>query len=183
MYRDLTKGNITKGLLLFALPMIAGNLLQQFYNIADTLIVGPVAGLERARRRWARAYTLMTFLTSIFLGLCDGQQARCSPIYLGGSATYASSSARSLACGRSCSSRCAPAVLNAAVYAVSRPDADAFCHVPAEVCAPDAGVSVHHFRRGSSAGRFSIIIFACAAARGGQFARPAPWFLARVGRC
>ena len=44
MYRDLTKGNITKGLLLFALPMIAGNLLQQFYNIADTLIVGQALG-------------------------------------------------------------------------------------------------------------------------------------------
>ena len=48
MYRDLTKGNITKGLLLFALPMIAGNLLQQFYNIADTLIVGQALGKKRA---------------------------------------------------------------------------------------------------------------------------------------
>ena len=28
MYRDLTKGSIIRGLLLFALPMIAGNLLQ-----------------------------------------------------------------------------------------------------------------------------------------------------------
>ena len=45
MYRDLTKGSITKGLLLFALPMIAGNLLQQFYNIADTLIVGQALGV------------------------------------------------------------------------------------------------------------------------------------------
>lgn len=40
MYHDLTKGNISKTLILFALPMIAENLLQQFYNIADTLIVG-----------------------------------------------------------------------------------------------------------------------------------------------
>ena len=31
MYRDLTKGNILKALLLFSLPMILGNLLQQFY--------------------------------------------------------------------------------------------------------------------------------------------------------
>lgn len=44
MYRDLTHGSITKGLLLFALPMIAGNLLQQLYNIADTLIVGQALG-------------------------------------------------------------------------------------------------------------------------------------------
>ena len=30
MYRDLTRGNISRALILFALPMIAGNLLQQF---------------------------------------------------------------------------------------------------------------------------------------------------------
>ena len=39
MYHDLTKGSISRSLLLFALPMMAGNLLQQFYNIADTLII------------------------------------------------------------------------------------------------------------------------------------------------
>ena len=44
MYHDLTKGSISRSLLLFALPMMAGNLLQQFYNIADTLIVGRVLG-------------------------------------------------------------------------------------------------------------------------------------------
>ena len=46
MYRDLTKGNITKGLLLFALPMIAGNLLQQVYNLVDTLVVGRCIGAD-----------------------------------------------------------------------------------------------------------------------------------------
>ena len=44
MYQDLTKGKIGKTLILFALPMMAGNFLQQFYNIADTLIVGRVLG-------------------------------------------------------------------------------------------------------------------------------------------
>lgn len=44
MYYDLTKGKISKNLILFALPMMAGNLMQQFYNIADTLIVGRVVG-------------------------------------------------------------------------------------------------------------------------------------------
>lgn len=38
MHKDLTTGSITGTMLRFALPMIAGNLLQQFYNIADTLI-------------------------------------------------------------------------------------------------------------------------------------------------
>ena len=40
MYRDLTKGPIGPGLVRFALPMMLGNLLQQIYNLADTLIAG-----------------------------------------------------------------------------------------------------------------------------------------------
>ena len=74
MYRDLTKGNISSALLFFALPMIAGNLLQQFYNIADTLIVGQVIG-SNALAAVGSAYTLMTFLTSVFLGLSMGSGA------------------------------------------------------------------------------------------------------------
>ena len=74
MYRDLTKGNITKGLVLFALPMIAGNLLQQLYNIADTLIVGRALG-RNALAAVGSAFTLMTFLTSVFLGLSMGAGA------------------------------------------------------------------------------------------------------------
>lgn len=78
---DLTKGGITRGLLTFALPMIAGNLLQQLYNIADTLIVGQALG-KNALAAVGSAYTLMTFLTSIFLGLSMGAGALVS-IYLG----------------------------------------------------------------------------------------------------
>lgn len=74
MYRDLTKGNITKTLLVFSLPMIAGNLLQQFYNIADTLIVGKFLGRD-ALAAVGSAYTLMTFLTSILLGMSMGAGA------------------------------------------------------------------------------------------------------------
>lgn len=74
MQRDLTQGSITKTLLLFALPMMAGNLLQQFYNIADTLIVGRFLGRE-ALAAVGSAYTLMTFLTSILLGLSMGAGA------------------------------------------------------------------------------------------------------------
>ena len=74
MYRDLTHGSITKGLLLFALPIIVGNLLQQLYNIADTLIVGQALG-RNALAAVGSAYTLMVFLTSIFLGLSMGAGA------------------------------------------------------------------------------------------------------------
>ena len=71
MKRDLTQGKITSSLLLFALPMTAGNLLQQFYNIADTLIVGRVLGRD-ALAAVGSAYTLMVFLTSVLIGLCMG---------------------------------------------------------------------------------------------------------------
>lgn len=74
MYSDLTSGNIAKKLILFSLPMIAGNILQQFYNIADTLIVGKALG-SNALAAVGSAFTLMTFLTSIFLGLSMGAGA------------------------------------------------------------------------------------------------------------
>lgn len=74
MHRDLTTGSITGTMLRFALPMIAGNLLQQFYNIADTLIVGRYLGVQ-ALAAVGAAYALMSFLTSILLGLCMGSGA------------------------------------------------------------------------------------------------------------
>ena len=46
MNRDLTRGPVTKSMLLFAIPMILGDLLQQYYNIADTLIVGQFLGRD-----------------------------------------------------------------------------------------------------------------------------------------
>lgn len=74
MKGDLTKGPITKTMLLFALPMILGNMLQQTYNVADTLIVGRFLGSD-ALAAVGSSYTLMSFLTSILLGLCMGSGA------------------------------------------------------------------------------------------------------------
>lgn len=39
MQHNLSEGSVTRTMLVFAYPMILGNLLQQFYNVADTLIV------------------------------------------------------------------------------------------------------------------------------------------------
>lgn len=69
--KDLTQGPITKTLLLFSAPMIAGNLLQQLYNVVDTLIVGHFIGPD-ALASVGASYALMVFLTSILLGLCMG---------------------------------------------------------------------------------------------------------------
>ncbi len=84
--RDLTTGSITKSLLLFALPMMAGNLLQQTYNVADTLIVGRFIG-DNALAAVGSAYTLMTFITSILLGLSMGSGVDFSIAYGKGDGT------------------------------------------------------------------------------------------------
>ena len=74
MNKDLTKGPVMGSMLLFSVPMILGNLLQQCYNIADTLIVGKFLG-KNALAAVGSSFTLMTFLTSILLGLCMGSGA------------------------------------------------------------------------------------------------------------
>ena len=77
MKRDLTQGPVMRSMLLFAVPMILGNLLQQCYNIADTLIVGQFLG-KNALAAVGSSFTLMTFLASSVLGLWVGRGALVS---------------------------------------------------------------------------------------------------------
>ncbi len=77
---NLTEGSVTKQMMLFSLPLMAGNLLQQMYNVADTLVVGKFLGAN-ALAAVGSAYTLMTFLTSVILGLCMGSGALFSIRY------------------------------------------------------------------------------------------------------
>ena len=71
MENELTRCPVMQTMLRFAIPMILGDLLQQCYNIADTLIVGRFLG-EEALAAVGSAFSLMTFLTSIILGLAMG---------------------------------------------------------------------------------------------------------------
>lgn len=80
MNRNLTNGKIGKSLLLFSLPMIFGNFLQQIYNIADTLIVGKAIGAT-ALSAVGSSYALMVLLTSVILGLCMGSGAVFSMLF------------------------------------------------------------------------------------------------------
>lgn len=80
MQRDLTKGSISANMILFALPLMFGNLLQQTYNVADTWVVGRFLG-ARALAAVGSAYTLMVFLSSVILGLCMGSGAAVSMQY------------------------------------------------------------------------------------------------------
>ena len=127
MYHDLTKGSISRSLLLFSLPMMAGNLLQQFYNVADTLVVGRVLG-GNALAAVGSSYTLMTFLTSIFLGLSMGSGALFS-IYQGKGDKEA---LKSSICHAFYLILSVTLLLNAAVFLLLDPILS-FLHVPAEV--------------------------------------------------
>lgn len=69
--KDLTQGPVLKTMSLFAFPLILGNLLQQGYNVVDTWVVGKFVGPD-ALAAVGSAFALMTFLTSILLGLCMG---------------------------------------------------------------------------------------------------------------
>ena len=57
----LTEGPIVKNMLLFALPMMLGNFLQQIYNIADMFIVGRFIGSDALA---AVSYTHLTLPTT-----------------------------------------------------------------------------------------------------------------------
>ena len=71
MTRDLTQGPEMKVMVSFAIPLIIGNIFQQLYNVADTIIVGRFIG-PHALAAVGSAFSLMIFLTSIILGLCMG---------------------------------------------------------------------------------------------------------------
>lgn len=72
--QDLTTGKITSKLWLFALPLMVGNVMQQFYNLVDTWVVGRYIGAD-ALAAVGSAYAFMTFLISVIIGLCLGCSA------------------------------------------------------------------------------------------------------------
>lgn len=80
MQYKLTTGNINRSLIVFSLPMILGNLLQQLYNVADTLIVGQAIG-PAALSAVGSSYALMVLLTSVILGLCMGSGVVFARLY------------------------------------------------------------------------------------------------------
>ena len=78
--RDLTEGKIVRPMIAFALPLIAGNMLQTLYNAADSVIVGRFVG-SGALAAVGSAYSLMTFLTSLMIGLSMGVSVAFSRLF------------------------------------------------------------------------------------------------------
>ena len=64
---DLIHGRPGKAMFFFALPMIFGNLFQQFYNMADSVIVGRFVG-ENALAAVGASYALTTVFIMVAIG-------------------------------------------------------------------------------------------------------------------
>ncbi|MGI6577186.1 MAG: MATE family efflux transporter [Eubacteriales bacterium] len=77
---DLTVGNETKVMLKLAFPMIIGNLIQQLYNVTDTIIVGRFIG-PNALAAVGSSFSVMVLLNSIILGFCMGSSTVFSILY------------------------------------------------------------------------------------------------------
>lgn len=80
MQFDFTTGPIRRSLVLFSLPLIGGNLLQQCYNIIDTWIVGRYLG-NIPLAAVGSGFSLMILLNSLLLGLCMGSGVVFSQLY------------------------------------------------------------------------------------------------------
>lgn len=68
---NLTEGNPTKLILNFALPLLLGNLLQQFYNLVDTMIVGKFIGVQALAGVGATG-CINFLIVGFCMGVCNG---------------------------------------------------------------------------------------------------------------
>ena len=71
MTKDMTTGNPLKLILLFSLPVLFGNLFQQFYNMVDTIIVGQFLG-EDALAAVGATGSIMFLVLGFASGLAQG---------------------------------------------------------------------------------------------------------------
>ncbi len=77
---DMTKGSIVKHLLTFALPLLAGNLFQQLYNMVDTWVVGNYVGNE-AFSAVGSVGPIINMIIGAFIGLSSGAGVVISQYY------------------------------------------------------------------------------------------------------
>lgn len=148
MQRDLTTGSIRRGLVLFSLPLIAGNLLQQLYNIVDTWVVGRFLG-NVALAAVGSAFSLMVLLTSLLLGLCMGAGVVMSQMYGQGD----SEGFKAALCNAFWGIALAALLLESLAYALTEPILIWMC-VP-----PDAAAALRDYLRVIFGGIFFTFLY------------------------
>ena len=63
----MTQGNAVKLILTFSVPLLIGNIFQQFYNLADSIIVGKFINADALA-----AIGATSSITFLFFALCNG---------------------------------------------------------------------------------------------------------------
>ena len=71
MTKDLTGGHPLKVILWFAFPLVLGNLFQQFYSLADTIIVGRFVGVD-ALAAVGSTSSINYMILGFVIGVCNG---------------------------------------------------------------------------------------------------------------
>ncbi len=80
MTRDLTRGNVPKVILAFSVPLLLSTLLQQFYNIADSMIVGRFTG-DQGLAAIGAAYPITLFFVAVATGVSMGCSVVISQLF------------------------------------------------------------------------------------------------------
>ena len=80
MVKDMTKGNITRHLISFSIPLILGNLFQLTYNAVDSIIVGRFAG-ENALAAVGTSNPVMNIVILGVTGICIGASVLMSEFF------------------------------------------------------------------------------------------------------
>jgi putative MATE family efflux protein len=78
--RDLTKGGETKGIILFAVPMLLGNVFQQFYNMVDSWVVGRYVGTE-ALAAVGTSFPVIFLMLGLIMGVTMGASVLVSQYF------------------------------------------------------------------------------------------------------
>ena len=95
MEMDMTTGKPVKALLKFSVPLFAGNIMQNLYNVFDTAVVGHILG-KNALAAVGNSYVPMLIINSIILGLSSGILILLAQIYGSGGTEKAQASMGSI---------------------------------------------------------------------------------------
>ena len=80
MTLNMSEGNTTKILLAFTMPMIAGNIFQQLYNVVDSVIVGRYVGFD-ALAAVGASFPVVFMLIAVVMGLTMGSSTVISQLF------------------------------------------------------------------------------------------------------
>lgn len=78
--RDLSQGPVARQIIVFALPMLLGNVFQQMYNVVDTIIIGRYIGTGAVAAAGA-SFPVIFVLISLVIGITTGTTIIISQYY------------------------------------------------------------------------------------------------------